>query len=69
MHDWKLALIVLLLVGIDVLILGTFLVVEGVKDGGLDAVKVPDRENPMHIEGVRIIMIIVSLSYTSNIII
>ena len=69
MHDWKLALIVLLLVGIDVLILGIFLVVEGVKDGGLDAVKVPDRENPMHIEGVRIIMIIVSLSYTSNIII
>ena len=59
----------MLLVGIDILILGIFLVVEGVKDGGLDAVKVPDRENPMHIEGVRIIMIIVSLSYTSNIII
>ena len=67
MHDWKLALIVLLLVGIDVLILGIFLVVEGVKDGGLDAVKVPDRENPMHIEGVRII--VSKCSYLHSIII
>ena len=42
-HDWMLALIVLSLVGIDVLILGIFMVIEGAK-GRLGAVTVQDRE-------------------------
>ena len=50
-HDWMLALIVLSLVGIDILILGIFMAIEGAK-GRLGAVTVQDRENPMSIEGV-----------------
>ena len=46
-----LALIVLVLVGIDIIILTTFMVVEGVKDG-LAPVTLQDRENPMSIDGV-----------------
>ena len=53
MHDWMLALIVLLLVGIDVLILTIFMMVEGLKGRLQDsAVTVLDRENPMSTEGV-----------------
>ena len=50
-HDWMLALIVLSLVGIDVLIFGIFMAIEGAK-GRLGAVTVQDRENPMNTEGV-----------------
>ena len=56
MHDWMLALIVLLLVGIDVLILAIFMVTEGV-NGRLGAVTVQDRENPVSIEGVSVTII------------
>ena len=59
MHDWMLALIVLLLVGIDVLILAIFLVTEGLKDR-LGTVTVGDRENPMSTEGVSIINLLTS---------
>ena len=56
MHDWMLALIVLLLVGIDVLILAIFMVTEGV-NGRLGAVTVQDRENPGSTEGVSVTVI------------
>ena len=46
-----LVLIVLSLVGIDVLILATFMMVEAL-NGRLDAVTVQDRENPMSTYGV-----------------
>ena len=49
-----LALIVLLLVGIDVLILAIFMMTEGLM-GRLGTVTVQDRENPMSTEGVSII--------------
>ena len=57
MRDWMLALIVLLMVGIDVLILTVFMATEGVK-GGLGAVTVQDRENPRSTEGVGIITLL-----------
>ena len=41
----------LLLVGIDVLILATYMAVEGVR-GGLSPVTLPDREIPVKIVGV-----------------
>ena len=50
-HDWILALLVLLLVGIDVIILTIFVVIEGVR-GRLGAREVPDREVPESIIGV-----------------
>ena len=50
-HDWILALVVLLLVGIDVIILTIFVVIEGVR-GRLGAREVPDREVPESITGV-----------------
>ena len=56
MYDWMLALIVLLLVGIDVLILAIFMVTEGV-NGRLGAVTMQDRENPVSIEGVSVTII------------
>ena len=56
MHDWMLALIVLLLVGIDVLILAIFMATEGV-NGRLGAVTVQDRENPVSTEGVSVTII------------
>ena len=54
-----LALIVLLLVGIDVLILAIFMVTEDLK-GRLGTVTVQDRENPMNTEGVSIINLLTS---------
>ena len=56
MHDWMLALIVLLLVGIDILILAIFMATEGV-NGRLGAVTVQDRENPGSTEGVSVTII------------
>ena len=47
------SLFVLLLVGIDVLILTIFLVVEGVRDRLNDIKEEKDRENPMSTEGIR----------------
>lgn len=46
-----LAVVVLLLVGIDILILAIFMIVEGVRDG-LGAIIVQNREKPMSTEGV-----------------
>ena len=51
------ALFVLLLVGIDVLILTIFLMVEGVRNRLNDVKVVQDRENPMSTEGVRIYIV------------
>ena len=59
MHDWMLALIVLLLVGIDVLILAIFMATEGV-NGRLGAVTVQDRENPVSTEGVSVTIILLT---------
>lgn len=50
-HDWMLALVVLLLVGIDVFILTIYMAIEGVRDK-LNPIKLPDREVPEMIEGV-----------------
>lgn len=50
-HDWILALIVLLLVGIDVFILTIYTAVEGAR-GRLSPSRVPDRETFEIIEGV-----------------
>ena len=51
------SLFVLLLVGIDILILTIFLVVEGVSNRLDDIKVVQDRENPMSTEGVRIYIV------------
>ena len=59
MHDWMLALIVLLLVRIDVLILAIFMATEGV-NGRLGAVTVQDRENPVSTEGVSVTIILLT---------
>ena len=50
-HDWHLAVAVLCLVTIDVLILGVFLLVEGVR-GRLTTRLIPNRERPREIIGV-----------------
>ena len=50
-HDWILALIVLLLVGIDIFILTIYTAVEGAR-GRLSPTRVQDRETFEIIEGV-----------------
>ena len=50
-HDWILALVVLLLVCIDLLILTLFMVIEGIR-GNLNSIEVQDRESPMSTVGV-----------------
>ncbi len=51
-HDWHLALVVLVLVLIDLVILTIYMMVEGLR-GNLEAERIPDRENPMEEVGVR----------------
>ena len=51
LQDRYLALGVMVLVLVDVIILLAYTIVEGVQ-GNLTAIRVPNRENPMSIEGV-----------------
>jgi len=51
LKDWYLAVGVFLLVFIDLIILLTYNIVEGVQ-GNLTAVRVPNRENVMDVNGV-----------------
>ena len=52
LQDRYLALGVLVLVLVDVIILLVYTIVEGVQ-GNLTAIRVPNRENLMNVEGVR----------------
>lgn len=51
LHDWHLAVGVLILVVIDLVILITYNIVAGVQ-GSLTATRVPNRENLMDVHGV-----------------
>lgn len=51
LHDWHLAVGVLILVVIDLVILITYNIVAGVQ-GSLTATRVPNRENPMDVHEV-----------------
>ncbi len=49
--DWKLALVVLVLVMVDLVILVVYTVVEGAR-GNLEAERIKNRENSQDVEGV-----------------
>ncbi len=51
LSDWKLALVILLMVVVDLVILGVYTLVEGVK-GNLKAERIKNEEDPEDVIGV-----------------